>query len=272
MTRRRLASAYRARLHREGPRPVPARDSCPTGPCAQRDPAPNGSDAQEGVIGMSAAATSIGVTAPLVSYPEPGTGRQDWPGFASGYCAEREAKHLAAVARTLQWADEAAERGDNFDAIAWLETLEAIGDQLPEVYESRRRAWSARLRRARVTEETARARPDVKRRGQRAGAPQRGPPLGAPRALLERPDGTVRRSRRRLQPRMARDRPMSPFGAGGASDGATSLSEPNVRCANAAGSCARRGATRPLCIARRFMRGDRGWARGLLRGDRGTWP
>jgi len=105
---------------------------------------------------MSAAATSIGVTAPLVSYPEPGTGRQDWPGFASGYCAEREAKHLAAVARTLQWADEAAERGVNFDAIAWLETLEAIGDQLPEVYENRRAAWSARLRRARVTEETAR--------------------------------------------------------------------------------------------------------------------
>ena len=82
---------------------------------AQRDPAPDGSDAQEGVIGMSAAATSIGVTAPLVSYPEPGTGRQDWPGFASGYCAEREAKHLAAVARTLQWADEAAERGDYLD-------------------------------------------------------------------------------------------------------------------------------------------------------------
>jgi hypothetical protein len=105
---------------------------------------------------MNATATPIGPTAPLVSYPEPGTGRQDWPGFASGYCAEREAKHLAAVARTLQWADEAAERGDYLDAVLWLETLEAIGDQLPEVYESRRGSWSARLGRARVTEEAAR--------------------------------------------------------------------------------------------------------------------
>jgi len=103
---------------------------------------------------MSAAATPIGATAPRVSYPEPGTGRQDWPGFASGDCAKRESKHLAAVARTLQWADEAAERGDHFDAIAWLETLEAIGDQLPEVYESRRGSWSAQLCRTRVTEET----------------------------------------------------------------------------------------------------------------------
>jgi hypothetical protein len=113
--------------------------------------APDGSDAREGVIGMSAAATFIGVTAPLVSYPEPGTGRQDWPGFASGYCAEREAKHLAAVARTLQWADEAAEHGDYLDAVLWLETLEAIGDKLPGVYESRRGAWSAQIARSRTT-------------------------------------------------------------------------------------------------------------------------
>ena len=104
---------------------------------------------------MSAAATPIGATAPGVTYAAPATGRQDWLGFGSGNRAKREAKHLAAVANTLQWADEAAERGDHFDAVAWLETLEAIGDQLPEVYESRRGSWSARLGRARVTEETA---------------------------------------------------------------------------------------------------------------------
>jgi hypothetical protein len=51
---------------------------------------------------------------------------QDWTRFPSGDRLKREAKHLAAVARTLQWADEAAERGDHFDAVAWLETLEAI--------------------------------------------------------------------------------------------------------------------------------------------------
>jgi hypothetical protein len=104
---------------------------------------------------MSAAATPIAATAPRVSYAQPGTGRQDWPGFASGNCAKREAKHLAAVARTLQWADEAAERGDHFDAVAWLETLDAIGDQVPDVYESRRGSWSAQIARTQATDETA---------------------------------------------------------------------------------------------------------------------
>ena len=54
------------------------------------------------------------------------------------------AKHLAAVARTLQWADECADRGDLLDAIAWLGTLEAIGDEVPGVYAVRRDSWSAR--------------------------------------------------------------------------------------------------------------------------------
>jgi hypothetical protein len=70
---------------------------------------------------MSAAASPIGATAPPVSYALPGTGRQDSTGFASGQRATRDAKHLAAVARTLQWADESAERGDHFDALAWLD-------------------------------------------------------------------------------------------------------------------------------------------------------
>jgi hypothetical protein len=94
---------------------------------------------------MSAAAAPICATAPPVSYSEPGTGRQDWTGFASDYRAKREAKHRAAVARTLQWADESAERGDYFDALAWLDTVEAIGDELPEIYEIRRGSWSAQL-------------------------------------------------------------------------------------------------------------------------------
>ena len=81
------------------------------------------------------------------------------PGFDGvrlGQCAKRDAKHLAAVARTLQWADESAERGDHFDALAWLDTVEAIGDGLSEVYAIRRGSWSAQIARARVTEETAR--------------------------------------------------------------------------------------------------------------------
>ena len=60
------------------------------------------------------------------------------------------ARHLAAVARTLQWADESADRGDLLDAIAWLGTLEAIGDEVPGVYEFRRDSWSAELARSRL--------------------------------------------------------------------------------------------------------------------------
>ena len=75
---------------------------------------------------MSAAATPNGASAPPGLYPEPGTGHtwvdQD----------ESEAKHPVAVARSLQWADQAAQRGDHSDALAWLHVIEAIGDELPE--------------------------------------------------------------------------------------------------------------------------------------------
>ena len=103
---------------------------------------------------MSAAATPNGATAPPVSYPEPGTGRPIGRS-APDYRVKREDRHLAAVATTLQWADESADREDYFDAVAWLETLEAIGDEFPEVYEIRRRSWSAQLRASRVTDKTA---------------------------------------------------------------------------------------------------------------------
>lgn len=94
---------------------------------------------------MSAATTRIGATAPPASHLEPRTRRQDWTAFASDQCAEREAKHFAAVTSTLQWADDSAERGDYFDALAWLDTIEAIGDELPEIYQTRRVSWSTQL-------------------------------------------------------------------------------------------------------------------------------
>ena len=94
---------------------------------------------------MSTAATPIGATAPQVSYPQRRTERQDRTGFAWDDCARREAKHRAAVANTLQWADESAEHGDHIDALAWLDTIEAIGDELPDVYQIRRNSWSAQL-------------------------------------------------------------------------------------------------------------------------------
>lgn len=44
-------------------------------------------------------------------------------------------RHRAAVARSLSWADEAAENGDHADALSWQRTIEAIGDQLTAEYQ-----------------------------------------------------------------------------------------------------------------------------------------
>ena len=87
---------------------------------------------------MSAAATPNSAAAPPGLYP----GHQrDWTRSTSADRNESEAKHVVAVARSLQWADEAAERGDHSDALAWLHVIEAIGDELPETYETKRQAW-----------------------------------------------------------------------------------------------------------------------------------
>lgn len=55
-------------------------------------------------------------------------------------------RHQAAVARTLAWADEAAARHDFHDALAWLKTLKAIGETLPDHYLLKQEAWTRRAR------------------------------------------------------------------------------------------------------------------------------
>jgi hypothetical protein len=50
-------------------------------------------------------------------------------------------RHLAAVARSLEWAQESAERGDYNDALAWVQVVEATGSQLPPGYHRKRQAW-----------------------------------------------------------------------------------------------------------------------------------
>jgi len=50
-------------------------------------------------------------------------------------------KHAVAVASTLRYAVDAADGGDYVDALAWLATVEAIGDVLPQEYQNRRAAW-----------------------------------------------------------------------------------------------------------------------------------
>ena len=53
------------------------------------------------------------------------------------------ARHRAAVASTLSWADDAAARGDYAVALAWIEVLDAIGDELTGEYQTKRDAWLA---------------------------------------------------------------------------------------------------------------------------------
>ena len=50
-------------------------------------------------------------------------------------------RHQLAVASSLQWADEAAARGDYGRALSWLRAIEAIGDELPASYQEKRVVW-----------------------------------------------------------------------------------------------------------------------------------
>ena len=49
--------------------------------------------------------------------------------------------HAAAIARSLRWADEAAERADWTDALGWVDAVEACGDELPDEFSAKRDAW-----------------------------------------------------------------------------------------------------------------------------------
>jgi len=61
------------------------------------------------------------------------------------------ARHRQAIANTLCWADEAAQRGDPVGALMWIEVIRAMGDELPDAYERKRGQWELALRRAQVT-------------------------------------------------------------------------------------------------------------------------
>ncbi len=56
------------------------------------------------------------------------------------------AKHALAVAQTRRWADQAAARGDHAEALAWLQTVEAVGEQLSADDEDKRARWGDALR------------------------------------------------------------------------------------------------------------------------------
>ena len=50
-----------------------------------------------------------------------------------------------AVSRALELADAAAERGEHGEALAWLQTLEAVGHRLDPVSERKRARWRLTL-------------------------------------------------------------------------------------------------------------------------------
>src|SRR4051794_35664473 len=54
-------------------------------------------------------------------------------------------RHEAAVARSLAYADAAAQAGDLLEALAWLEVLDRLGDDVPKQYLVKQRAWRATL-------------------------------------------------------------------------------------------------------------------------------
>ena len=58
----------------------------------------------------------------------------------------RATQHERAVAQTLEWADEAASRGDHARALEWLTVLEKIGEQLSGEYRRKRETWRLALR------------------------------------------------------------------------------------------------------------------------------
>jgi len=92
-------------------------------------------------------------------------------------------RHERAVANTLSWADHAAAYGEYAQALAWLDTLDAIGAELPESYAAKRPVW--------VRSNAARAGLDRRRR----------------RLLLDQPRATRRMLRLSQDLELAPERP-----------------------------------------------------------------
>jgi len=73
-----------------------------------------------------------------------------------------QARHVRAVARTLEWADQAAERGQHATALEWLQTVEAIGDELSSEYQSKRNRWRRALMADRAAQTAGSARRPIR--------------------------------------------------------------------------------------------------------------
>jgi hypothetical protein len=54
----------------------------------------------------------------------------------------RDARHQAAIARSLGWAHESAARGDYADALSWMTTLDAVGHTCSSKDQAARESWA----------------------------------------------------------------------------------------------------------------------------------
>ena len=68
----------------------------------------------------------------------------------------RDDVHVMAVKRSLGWAQESADEHDYKNALGWLGVLEAIGEQLPAEYQTRRQEWAHALAGAEPSREVRR--------------------------------------------------------------------------------------------------------------------
>jgi hypothetical protein len=100
--------------------------------------------------GGAAAERELAREAPVSSCRSPAGLLASTPREASVSAHDR---HLAAVARTFGWAEEAAARGDYADALSWVQVVQAIGDLIPMEYQTKRRAWLSALAGSRARNE-----------------------------------------------------------------------------------------------------------------------
>lgn len=59
--------------------------------------------------------------------------------------AASDARHAAAVRRSLRWADEAAAQADWANALGWIEAVQACGDELSDDFRAKRDRWQLAL-------------------------------------------------------------------------------------------------------------------------------
>jgi hypothetical protein len=98
----------------------------------RRDTVPEAANAERGLAPQALGGSRRSAAGLLVPTPR-------------GAQANAHDRHLAAVARSFGWAEEAAARGDYADALSWVAVVEAIGDLIPIEYQTKRRAWLTAL-------------------------------------------------------------------------------------------------------------------------------